>query len=307
MCITPITINKGKPDEMKVGCGSCAPCFLKYTNQWAFRVAIHANSCVQHYCVTLTYNNENLPMSQSKTGDTIYSWMTLSRAHASGFFKNLRNNHIKKYGKNAPKISYIICGEYGDKFKRPHYHAIIFNCDYDTILSSWDKGDIHFGDNNVDASIRYALKYVMKSRLWKLESNKAYERPFVNFSKGIGESLIVLSKKRYCVVNPDGEFFYRTIRCVSTSELPENLAIGKYKLMLPRYYADKLHQNVDTEPLRLAAVEKNLTNEKLIADNGLTPIQWRKQYKKWLFSLKRDDMWDNLLLSDKNLSIISKM
>lgn len=330
MCITPITIRKGTPDQMTVGCGSCAPCFMKYTNQWGFRIAIHANTCVTHYCVTLTYDGANLPyvISRSKilrgkkyddgreiaclrlnadpNDESGTAYMTLVRAHASLFMKTLRNKTSKRYGKNAPKISYIICGEYGDRFKRPHYHAIIFNAHIDDILSSWDRGSVFFGANNVDGSVRYALKYVVKSRLWRYENNRSYARPFVNFSKGLGESLICTARKRYQYVDTQtGEIKSFTIRCLKTDSLPENITYGKYSLMLPRYYADKLDQKIDTDALRELAIEKNRANEKTIADNGLTPLQWRKQYRKWLYSLKRDDMYSNVLLNTENISSIA--
>ena len=93
MCVTPVTIHKGTPDQMTVGCGRCIPCHIKYCNQWAFRFKLHANTAVTHYCVTLTYAGEHLPKmrvysEKHKQGKV---FMTLRRSHASSFFKTLRN------------------------------------------------------------------------------------------------------------------------------------------------------------------------------------------------------------------------
>ena len=76
------------------------------------------------------------------------------------FFKRLRFNAGDR------EIKYFASGEYGDKFGRPHYHAIIFGIDplRDRILveDSWqDKGIVHFG-SVTSKSIRYTCKYVQK-------------------------------------------------------------------------------------------------------------------------------------------------
>ena len=135
MCTTPITLRKGTPDSMTVGCGRCMPCFIKYCNQWAFRFSIHAAANPVYWCITLTYNNKHLPTIRD--GSKIY--MTLIRAHVTNFMKQVRNKHNKRYkNKRKPPVSYIVCGEYGDQFKRPHYHAIVFGVhpdEYPTI--SW--------------------------------------------------------------------------------------------------------------------------------------------------------------------------
>ena len=63
--------------------------------------------------VTLTYNKENLP----KDGN-------IHKRHIQLFMKRLRK-HVE-----PKKISYFCCGEYGEKFGRPHYHLLIFNYDW---------------------------------------------------------------------------------------------------------------------------------------------------------------------------------
>jgi len=62
--------------------------------------------------VTLTYSPENLPADNG-----------LNHRHFQLFLKRLRKNTKKK-------ISYYMCGEYGEQTKRPHYHACLFNVDF---------------------------------------------------------------------------------------------------------------------------------------------------------------------------------
>jgi len=63
--------------------------------------------------ITLTYSDEHLPSDNS-----------LHLEHFQNFMKRLR----KKYGEN---IRFYHCGEYGEQTQRPHYHACIFNFDFE--------------------------------------------------------------------------------------------------------------------------------------------------------------------------------
>ena len=59
--------------------------------------------------VTLTYDDNHLP-----------EYNSLNYKHFQDFMKRLRksNNGVRFY----------MCGEYGEDFSRPHYHALLFNC-----------------------------------------------------------------------------------------------------------------------------------------------------------------------------------
>jgi hypothetical protein len=70
-------------------------------------------SCYDENCfLTLTYDDDHLPDDRS-----------LHVEHFQLFMKRLR----KKFGSG---IRFFHCGEYGDQFSRPHYHALIFNFDF---------------------------------------------------------------------------------------------------------------------------------------------------------------------------------
>jgi hypothetical protein len=93
-------------------CGQCIGCRLERSRDWAVR-CVHESKLWKENCfITLTYNNENLPAHSS-----------LVRQDLTKFFKRLR----KRYNH---QIRYFACGEYGDKLHRPHYHAILFNHDF---------------------------------------------------------------------------------------------------------------------------------------------------------------------------------
>lgn len=99
--------------------------------------------------ITLTYSDSNLPENNS-----------LSSRDLQLFFKRLRKRIAPQ------KIRYFACGEYGERFKRPHYHAIIFgleNCHttWQLIHDVWNKGIIDVGSVTKD-SISYVAGYVSK-------------------------------------------------------------------------------------------------------------------------------------------------
>lgn len=94
-------------------CGQCLGCRSEKRRQWAIRCTHEASLYEKNCFITLTYDDANLPKDQS-----------LVFEHLQKFMKRLRKSLYPK------KIKYFACGEYGDKYKRPHYHAIIFNHDF---------------------------------------------------------------------------------------------------------------------------------------------------------------------------------
>lgn len=144
-----------------VPCGKCIACRLEYSKQWAIRCVhesdLHAKSCF----VTLTYDNDHLPAN----GSLLYEDFRL-------FFKRLRH----KYGKG---IGYFMCGEYGETYGRPHYHALIFGHDFqdkqlkrqndqgnECYTSSelddlWNKGRTELGSVTFE-SAAYVARYITK-------------------------------------------------------------------------------------------------------------------------------------------------
>ena len=111
----PITfdIYKGYSDlPMTIPCGQCIGCRLEKSRQWAIRCVHEATLYKNNSWITLTYNNESLKSN------------SLNKRDYQLFMKRLR----KRFGNN---IRYFQCGEYGELEKRPHYHAILFNHDFD--------------------------------------------------------------------------------------------------------------------------------------------------------------------------------
>lgn len=98
--------------DLTLPCGQCIGCRLERSRQWAVR-CVHEASLHKRNCfITLTYNNDHLPEDRGLHYD-----------HFQLFMKRLR----KKYGEG---IRFYMCGEYGEKLGRPHFHACLFNHDF---------------------------------------------------------------------------------------------------------------------------------------------------------------------------------
>ena len=153
----------GAHREIKLPCGQCIGCRLERSRQWAVR-CMHEASLYEANCfLTLTYRDHCLPNGN----DLVYR-------HFQLFLKRLR----KRCGDG---IRFYMCGEYGDLYGRPHFHACLFNYDApdkvlyrrnrdgDNLYSSnllsdiWQYGYAVVG-NLTFKSAAYVARYVLKKR-----------------------------------------------------------------------------------------------------------------------------------------------
>lgn len=171
------TCNSLTP-HLQVPCGRCVGCRLERSRQWAIR-CVHEASLHEKNCfITLTYNDENLPADQS-----------LHYEPFQLFMKRLR----KKYGSG---IRFYMCGEYGEKLARPHFHACLFGHDFDDkkVWKKTDAGSVlyrsaeleklwPFGYSSVGdvsfESAAYVARYIMKKITGEAaESHYKFFRPY---------------------------------------------------------------------------------------------------------------------------------
>jgi len=96
-------------------CGKCLACRLEYARQTAIRCVHEASMYEENSFITLTYSDENL-----KNPKLQYRDFQL-------FVKRLRSYIAESDYDENKKIGIFVTGEYGDKTKRPHWHALIFN------------------------------------------------------------------------------------------------------------------------------------------------------------------------------------
>lgn len=157
--------------------------------------------------LTLTYRDEDLPFNS-------FGLPTLSTDDLSSFWKSLRNDGVK--------IKYYSIGEYGGKFGRPHYHAIVFYDEPVYFNLYWTHGTLK--DAPVTpADIHYVSKFHMYPKASGVRSDFT-QRPFARMSKGLGKQFL------------SSWVDFSTGEVKSSYELPNFIKYNGYSYPTPRYF-----------------------------------------------------------------------
>lgn len=146
--------------QLTVACGKCMECRLSRAHEWALRCMHEAQMHDDNLFVTFTYSDENLPVGFSLDYRDFQLFMHRLRKRVPGAGR------------------FLMCGEYGDDFGRPHYHAILFGCRFsdrklyketdkgplftsEKLTDLWGLGHVTFGDVTLD-SAGYVARYTTK-------------------------------------------------------------------------------------------------------------------------------------------------
>lgn len=225
--------------------------------------------------ITLTYNNENLPDDLSVSLD---EWQR--------FMKRFR----KEYSES--KIRFFGCGEYGDKNFRPHYHAIIFNMDFEDkeliklsklghkyyrserLAKVWPKGYNVIGDVTFE-SAAYVARYVMKKRLGKQNEIKDY---YTRVDDQTGQILEVdpefVTMSRRPGIGRDWYELYG-----KNAHEKDFITMNGIQMKPPKYY-DGLLEKIDESKLADIKAERVEYAKKFEENNGLERLKVREQIQK---------------------------
>lgn len=114
----------GSVRTLQLPCGRCIGCRLERSRQWAVRCMHEAKLYDENCFITLTYDEQHAPHD-----------LSLRYTDFQKFMKRLRRRFFSR------KIRFYMCGEYGENFGRPHYHACLFNLDFPDKLYFKKAGD----------------------------------------------------------------------------------------------------------------------------------------------------------------------
>ncbi len=230
--------NLSNGQNVEIACGQCIGCKLDKTKEWAIRCVHEAQLHKDNCFITLTYNEQHLPLDYS-----------LDKTHFQLFIKRLRK-------KTPHKIRYYMCGEYGDLMRRPHYHAILFGHDFTdkiptgpateyTLYTSqqleqtWGKGFCTVGEMTFD-SAGYCARYAMK----KITGDNA-ERHYQLVDDKTGE--IHQLKPEYAAMSRRpgiGNAWYKKYK---DDLFPEDECVIDGRIMKPPRYYSKILQNEEPQ------------------------------------------------------------
>lgn len=197
---------------------------------------LEAADHAQNSFLTLTYSDENLPLSGS-----------LCRDHLTNFIKRLR----KSFAPN--RLRYYAVGEYGSEGLRPHYHMAAFgfpSCSRgqttlgasgyccatcDSVQRTWGLGLIYAGELNME-SARYICKYTIK-RMTDSEDPRLEDRDpefaTMSLKPGIGAGMMDEVASALLEHNLEG-----------MADVPSALRHGKQLYPLGRYLRRKLREKI---------------------------------------------------------------
>lgn len=266
--------------KIKLPCGRCLGCRLDYSRHWAIR-SIHEAFMFKKNCfVTLTFNEKYIPSDRSVHKEFIQKWLKRFR---------------KYYGEG---IRYMLCGEYGEKRGRPHYHILFYNFDFDdkyvfnevngnyyyrspSLEKLWTLPGISesagfsvIGDVSFESSAyvaRYVTKKIFGSNAKKYYKGKEPEFMLTSRMPGLGNAFL---HKYYTdmfnvgfVLLPNGfkapiPRYYVNILQTIDENLYNSYKIDKYKEMINNLFVEDV--NSTEERLRVREELKQVRCDKLI-------------------------------------------
>jgi len=235
------------------------------TSGWSYRLIKEGERSSSALFVTLTYDTEYVPITEK-------GYMNLDKTDIQKFFKRLR-----KLSKT--KIKYYVCGEYGTKKMRPHYHIILFNANKEHIQKAWilnnkPLGTMHVGQVN-EASIGYTLKYMTKKGKIPLHYNDDRQKEFSLMSKRLGDNYITKKMINWHKQDLEKRMYVN---------IPDNK-----KIAMPRYYKDKIYNELEKDKIAMylkdiaeketekLQTELGETYEKVMVERHIN--QFKKMYK----------------------------
>ncbi|AXH73809.1 MAG: replication initiator protein [Microviridae sp.] len=228
--------------SMTVPCGQCIGCRIDRSRSWALRCVHEAKFHTENCFLTLTYDDENVPLGG-----------TLVKKDLQLFFKRCRNAGIN--------FRYFACGEYGEVSNRPHYHALMFGHAFVADRkqhSRTKKGDVlytsatlsalwPFGHSIITAfsyaTAAYTARYVMKKQIGK--KNLQHEQ-YSRFDHVTGEEFFISPEFALMSLKPGlGSSWYEKFK---SDAFPSDFLVheGK-KHPVPKYYSDKLKKEAPDE------------------------------------------------------------
>lgn len=231
VCRKPFMVGGTVP----VRCGQCLPCRIQRRRIWTWRCYLEGLLHDENSFVTLTYDELHLPNGGS-----------LVPQHWTDFLKRFRERL------RPNRVRFFACGEYGELFGRPHFHALFFGigpwCG-ELVRSSWGMGNVQVGEFN-EHTAGYVCGYVIKKLeddLHGIHADKV--APFIRHSIGIGRGAVSVLAEQ--------------LRGMDFGEdVPMALRMGKRSVPLGRYLRAKLREELQFTDEQIGAIKQRFFSEK---------------------------------------------
>jgi hypothetical protein len=253
-----------QPDApLEIACGQCIGCRLERSRQWAIRCTHEASLYEDNCFITLTFDDDNLYKRDNPWSLDVRDFQL--------FMKRLR----KQYGDG---IRFYHCGEYGDLYKRPHYHACLFNFDFpDKQLWRVINGHRLYRSPSLERIWPYGFSTVGTMTF----ESAAYCARYI-LKKQTGDN----AEKRYHAIDDEtGEYFdlkpeYNTMsrrpgiaagwyEKFRDDVYPHDYVVMRGKKMRPPKFYDRLLER--TRPYEFDQIKEDRVMSAMVHDDNLTP------------------------------------
>lgn len=230
--------EQGGAQKVTIACQRCIGCRLERSRQWAMRCMHEAQLHDENSFITLTYDDQHLPYGG-----------TLIKKHFQDFMKRLRRHF------GGRKIQYYHCGEYGERTRRPHYHALLFGLDFrdklhfkttargdrvftsSTLSKLWGMGHCSIGAVTFE-SAAYTARYILKK-----QSGDQAESHYRKVMADTGEVVNLLPE--YVTMSLKPTVGRGWIEEFSGDVYPDDFVVMRGKKMKPPKYYDRMHELED--------------------------------------------------------------
>lgn len=238
-------------------CGQCVGCRLERSRQWAMR-CMHEASLYDRNCfITLTYDNDH------------YSSPSLEYRDFQLFMKRLR----KAFGRS---IRFYMCGEYGARQERPHFHACFFDFDFDDKLyfkrsggeklytsrrlsEIWGKGFCLIGSVTFE-SAAYVARYCVKK-----VTGQAAAAHYTSVSAETGEVVVRVPEFNHMSLRPGIGFPW--IRKFWDDVYPAGACIVRGRQVMPPKGYDRIFKKYCDADWAMVALARERRGQDAFADN----------------------------------------
>lgn len=184
-CLHPVPTKRG----ILFPCGKCPECLAQRKEELAQRIFMEARVSASSYFLTLTYDDDHLPI------DPITGEACFNKSEIQAYIRAIRDR-IRPRGVS---LRYFLTCEAGDISGRPHYHAVLYFSQFLSLQQVWilcstlweNRGFVYLSSVGAGCC-KYVAKYCLKddpSRSFELPSDDP-RKPFRLFSRrpGVGST-----------------------------------------------------------------------------------------------------------------------
>lgn len=185
-------------EVVPVPCGKCRGCRLDKSKYWADRMLLEFATERKDYpaktalFLTLTYDDDHVPWVICNDGVQRHN---LNPRDPQLFLKRIRKYFWNNFHR---KIRFYLCGEYGSRTFRPHYHMILFGA------ALFDFPDIFVYSHDSESGGVLYESYTL-DKIWSAGACRFTVANYQTFCY-VGRYVL---KKQYSYDSMDSEFPYR--------------------------------------------------------------------------------------------------